>query len=282
VVIYGAGGYNRYSVGDNGLVYPIDESFPNKEKLQLAKQLLSGSKAMKINEIHKIASYTYSGIESLQDANKKHSRNPNFKPLPGKEGLFYLIFSEQFRIEFMIAVANTPGMKNPNVEPTWLIVGYLNAYLDTIDNIYDKRVLQVGVISVDSKFRGRGIASTLYDLLLKGPEKFILFSGSDQTPGGQAMWANLNRKPDIEVTGWVSFYTTEPKSAMNKYNDAEFIKFIEDQGGAYFGESATDKIFFEFAVSQLPTKAQLEILGKRSPVTVYGGRQTGLMARYIE
>jgi hypothetical protein len=25
----------------------------------------------------------------------------------------------------------------------------------------------------------------------------------------------------------------------------------------------------------------LEILGKRSPVTVYGGRQTGLMARYI-
>ena len=60
-----------------------------------------------------------------------------------------------------------------------------------------------------------------------------------------------------------------------------FIKFIEDQGGAYFGESATDKIFFEFAVSQLPTKAQLEILGKRSPVTVYGGRQTGLMARYI-
>jgi hypothetical protein len=68
---------------------------------------------------------------------------------------------------------------------------------------------------------------------------------------------------------------------LNKYNDYEFIKFIEDQGGAYFGESATDKIFFEFAVSQLPTKAQLEILGKRSPVTVYGGRQTGLMARYI-
>jgi hypothetical protein len=51
VVIYGAGGYNRYAVGDNGLVYPIDESFPNKEKLQLAKKLLSGSKAMKITEI---------------------------------------------------------------------------------------------------------------------------------------------------------------------------------------------------------------------------------------
>jgi hypothetical protein len=239
---------------------------------------------MRINEIYKIASHGYSGIESLQDANKKHGKNPNFKPLPGKEGFFYLIFPEQFRIEFMIAVANTSKIINLYDKP-WLIVGYLNAYLNTtIDNIYDKRVLQVGVISVNSFYRREGIGSALYDLLLKGPEKFILFSGSDQTPGGQAMWANLSKKPNIEVTGWVSFYINEPKSVMNKYNDAEFIKFIEDQGGAYFGESVTGSdvlMFFEFAVSRLPTKAQLEILGKRSPVTVYGGRQTGLMARYI-
>jgi hypothetical protein len=41
-------------------------------------------------------------------------------------------------------------------------------------------------------------------------------------------------------------------------------------------------MFFEFEVEQLPTKAELEIRGKKSPITVYNdGADTGLMARYI-
>jgi len=41
LVIYGAGGYNRYVIKGDGYIFPIDESFPNQEKLMLAKQLLN-------------------------------------------------------------------------------------------------------------------------------------------------------------------------------------------------------------------------------------------------
>jgi hypothetical protein len=42
-------------------------------------------------------------------------------------------------------------------------------------------------------------------------------------------------------------------------------------------------MYFEFAVEQLPTKAELEIRGNKRPIKVYNtrGSDTGLMARYI-
>jgi GNAT superfamily N-acetyltransferase len=231
---------------------------------------------MKITEIEKIPAKDYTGVDTLGDARVYYMNSTGFKKFSDSD--FYYLDDDH---KILIAVPNTT--KNP-IPNGLIIVGVLNVYTVRIRIIYDMPVVEVGTIAVDKKYRGQGIASKLYDVVLKSGR--ILFAGDSQTPGGRAMWSNLNRRPDVEVTGWVKFYANDDR--LNVYTNDEFIKFIEQQGGAYFGESATtyhgNIMYFEFEVEQLPTKAELEIRGKRSPIKVYGTKSsdyTGLMARYI-
>jgi GNAT superfamily N-acetyltransferase len=233
---------------------------------------------MKITEIEKIPARDYTGVDTLGDARVKYMNSTGFKKFSDSD--FYYLDDDH---KILIAVPNT-DVKRPT--PNGLtIVGVLNVYTVRIRIIYDMPVVEVGTIAVDKKYRGQGIASKLYDVVLKSGR--ILFAGDTQTPSGRAMWSNLYRRPDVEVTGWVKFYIDKP--TYNDYSDNQFIKFIEQQGGAYLGETSTinagTKMYFEFAVEQLPTKAELEIRGNKRPVKVYNtrgsGRDTGLMARYI-
>ena len=97
----------------------------------------------------------------------------------------------------------------------------------------------------------------------------------------------MNNIPGVEVTGWVSAYDDVNSAAYGDYSFDNIVKFLEQQGGSYFGEKEARYInsiryYFEFAVEQLPTRKELEIIGKRSPVKVYdGGDSSGLLARYV-
>jgi GNAT superfamily N-acetyltransferase len=231
---------------------------------------------MKITEISKIPARDYTGLDTLSDARVYYMNSTGFKKFSDSD--FYYLDDDH---KILIAVPNTTKTPIPN---GLLIVGVLNVYTVRIRIIYDMPVVAVGTIAVDKKYRGQGIASKLYDVVLKSGR--ILFAGDSQTPGGRAMWSNLYRRSDVEVTGWVKFFVDKP--SYSDYSDDEFIKFIEQQGGAYLGESTNNyypgnEMYFEFAVEQLPTKAQLEIRGKKSPIKVYNtrGNDTGLMARYI-
>jgi GNAT superfamily N-acetyltransferase len=228
---------------------------------------------MKINEIRKIPAKSYTGLDTLGDARVKYMYSTGFKKFSDSD--FYYLDDDH---KILIAVPNT-DVKRPTSNGL-IIVGVLNVYTVRIRIIYDMPVVEVGTIAVDKKYRGQGIASKLYDVVLKSGR--ILFAGDSQTPGGRAMWSNLNRRPDIEVTGWVKFYIDKP--TYNDYSDDQFIKFIEQQGGAYLGETSNlvgTQMYFEFAVEQLPSKAQLATKGKKSPIKVYNSTDTGLMARYI-
>jgi hypothetical protein len=234
---------------------------------------------MKINEISKIPARDFSGEDELYDYRFFYRDSTEFKKFSDSD-LYY--WNDINNGKILIAIPNT-DVDYP--APNGLItVGVLTVLSKKITNIYNKPIIQVGEITVDKQFRGEGIANRLYDVALKSG--YILFSGEKQTPGGRAMWSNLYRRPDVEVTGWVKFYVDNP--SYSDYSDDEFIKFIEQQGGAYLGESTNNyypgnKMYFEFAIEQLPTKAQLEIRGKKSPIKVYNtrGNDTGLMARYI-
>ena len=231
---------------------------------------------MKITEIEKIPARDYTGVDNLGDARVYYMNSTGFKKFSDSD--FYYLDDDH---KILIAVPNT-DVKRPTPNGL-IIVGVLNVYTIKIRIIYDMPVVEVGTIAVDKKYRGQGIAGKLYDVVLKSGR--ILFAGGTQTPGGRAMWSNLYRRPDVEVTGWVKFYVDNP--IYSEYSDDEFIKFIEQQGGAYLGESTNNyypgnKMYFEFAVEQLPTKAELEIRGNKRPVKVYNdGAATGLMARYI-
>jgi hypothetical protein len=236
---------------------------------------------MKITEIEKIPARDFAGEDELYDYRFFYRDSTEFKKFSDSD-LYY--WNDINNGKILIAVPNTDvDYPAPNGLVT---VGVLTVLSKKITNIYNKPIIQVGEITVDKQFRGEGIANRLYDVALKSG--YILFSGERQTPGGRAMWSNLYRRPDVEVTGWVKFYVDNP--SYSDYSDDEFIKFIEQQGGAYLGESTNNyypgnKMYFEFAVEQLPTKAQLEIRGKKSPIKVYNtrgiGSDTGLMARYI-
>jgi hypothetical protein len=241
---------------------------------------------MKINEISKIPARDFSGEDELYDYRFFYRDSTEFKKFSDSD-LYY--WNDINNGKILIAIPNT-DVDYP--APNGLItVGVLTVLSKKITNIYNKPIIQVGEITVDKQFRGEGIANRLYDVALKSG--YILFSGERQTPGGRAMWSNLYRRPDVEVTGWVEF--NADNDYYGEYSDDDFIKFIEQQGGAYLGERSayyqsyggnTTIMYFEFEVERLPTKAQLEIRGKRSPIKVYNKNiskniSTGLMARYI-
>lgn len=233
---------------------------------------------MKINEIGKITSRSYTGRDTLADMNDIYGNDVIFKPFRDD---FYRAYTGN---KFFIAV------KNPNPKlSAYKIIASLSFYDQPIHNIYEARVFEVGTIAVDPKYRGQGLARDLYSSVLYprqlGGIGAILFAGSDQTPGGRAMWANMNNIPGVEVTGWVSAY--DANQSYGEYSFDNIVKFLEQQGGSYFGEKEVRYInsiryYFEFAVEQLPTRKELEIIGKRSPVKVYsGGDSSGLLARYV-
>ena len=224
---------------------------------------------MKITEIVKIPSHSYTGRETLDNLNRYYGDH-NFLSFRDD---FYRLYTDN---KFLIAI------KNPNPKRSaYKIIASLSFYDQPI-----KQVFEVVTIAVDPKYRGQGLARDLYSSVLYPPRLggigAILFAGSDQTPSGRAMWANMGNIPGVEVTGWVSAYNND--IVQTKYSFDNIVKFLEQQGGSYFGQRGLNNIryYFEFAVEQLPTRRELEIMGKRSPVKVYdGGNSSGLMARYV-
>lgn len=233
---------------------------------------------MKINEIEKIRARDYTGRDTLDEINRWYGDNPNFKPFRDD---FYRAYVDG---KFLIAV------KNPNPKQSaYKIIASLSFYDKHITNIYGAQVLEVGTIAVNPKYRGQGLARDLYSSVLYPPRLgglgAILFAGDTQTPGGRAMWANMNNIPGVDVTGWVRTYDNDKD--YGDYDFDDIVKFLEQQGGSYFGEEKINYIntiqyYYEFAVEQLPTRRELEIVGKRSPVKVYdGGNHSGLLARFV-
>ena len=233
---------------------------------------------MKINEIEKISSRSYTGRDTLDEINALYGDDPNFKPFRDN------FYRANVNSKFLIAI------KNPNPkQSSYKIIASLSFYDQPITNIYGAPVLEVGTITVDPKYRGQGLARDVYSSVLYPPRLgglgTILFAGDTQTPSGRAMWANMSKIPGVEVTGWVSARDTD--TDFGDYSFDDIVKFLEQQGGSYFGEKKinyinTIRYYYEFAVEQLPTRRELEIVGKRSPVKVYdGGDRSGLLARYV-
>lgn len=264
VVIYGAGGYNRYSVGDNGLVYPIDESFPNKEKLQLAKQLLSGSKQMKITEIGKIPDnvFTQSDVKSLFNALRLYKNL--LKKLPGNNSYYYsfdnknmVIWNDKFKPIAALSIHRADQ----------------DFYSFPVKNSY-----AVNWIGVLKSYQGQNLAKSLYGLVLLPPPVGLggtLVSDESQTSGGRRNWASLARIPGVEVTGYVSFSIKYPN-----------MKLIDDLlgrvGGVYLGENKYH-IYYQFPITV--DNNEVRNLIKNSKIKVYGDSEdstnVGLIARYL-
>jgi GNAT superfamily N-acetyltransferase len=141
-----------------------------------------------LTEIENIDQSQYRGgkdtLDRYSTPGKKHLR-----ALPGGSDLMYSITSDAYGSYVHIVDPGIPGITKPSIV----------ASLSLVKGVIPDSV-QVGAITVDEDYRGRGLARALYGIVLTIMKK-TLISGSSQTPGGRRNWLSLASIPGVEIKG---------------------------------------------------------------------------------
>jgi GNAT superfamily N-acetyltransferase len=146
-----------------------------------------------------------------------------------------------------------------------------------------KKSLQVETITVDEDYRGQGIATSLYGIVLTIMKRPLLAGGS-QTPGGRGMWVNLASIPGVVMKGYVGLenYELDPNmttdknnlfwsdTAQNKQSEKNIDIIMGQLGGDYIGQSPAGRQLFAFDVKPNTTGKELEAHVKTRLSKIYG------------
>ena len=252
-----------------------------------------------ITEITRLDSRHFTGLD-LDRKTIDISTN-QLKPLPGGSGLQYYTLVSGHIKDIRILTTNNK------------LVGQLTLSKSNfpMDNAYESTS-----ITVDKKYRGRGIGKSLYGIALS-ILKYTLVAGSEQTPGGRRNWASIANIPGVEVNGYVKFNQLElgigldnaheiyknsaPFYRNAKLKEIEYYKrnyaktidiVMGKMGGQYIGQS-NNGYYFVFHVvpdeSELKSAVNLELTRlyrDRSDVwKIDAGRPlrslTGLYAKWV-
>jgi GNAT superfamily N-acetyltransferase len=211
---------------------------------------------MRLYEIENLRSIDYRGG---QEELIMFAVRPNDKrlPLPGGSGFEYVV---QAKAQFEKVIL----LIDPSVTPPkalrdrsdfdhdyqyweWKksqplhIIGMLileQQYVFPIENTW-----QVEAITIDKKYRGRGLGNALYGIALSQLH-LNLVSGDSQTPDGRQNWARLASIPGCEVMGIAKIEDEDL--------DEDQIDTLMMLGGHYLGGkkySRFTKHFFGFPIS---------------------------------
>lgn len=108
------------------------------------------------------------------------------------------------------------------------------AYLDTEVQAWPQRWHRVETVEVRPGFRGRGLATLLYQKFFSTVSKHLL-AGELQTCGGQRQWLQLYRNPEISVWGIVgvpdAFFDTASNRRINTV-----MQQLMNQGAEWISE----------------------------------------------
>jgi GNAT superfamily N-acetyltransferase len=120
------------------------------------------------------------------------------KPLPGGTGLTYAV-----------------NKKDPEFMEIMIFDGdELAAELDLFYTQDVTKAWRVDTVTVNPKYRGRGLGKALYGIALS-ILKLTIEAGGTQTRHGQAMWLMLNSIPGVEVVGYHMVPTDQYKPHKN-------------------------------------------------------------------
>lgn len=270
-----------------------------------------------ISEIERLSK---SGYEGGKDAMRyDYGREKTVRPLPGGSGLLYSIASDYDGYDIKIW---DPEVKEfaPDPRPTkfdWMtkaeyqrslerweernkqrkkefarspgqLVGKL--YVELIGRDFPiQGAVQVGTITVDEDYRGRGIAKALYGIVLTVMKR-VLVAGSSQTPGGRQNWVSLSQIPGVEMKGYVEVedYELDTHPAYTNKRRMQQVEQTIDTimgqlGGEYIGDSRGNH-YFAFDVQPTTTGQELQayVDTKLSRVYTnnYSSEGAGLFARW--
>ena len=213
-----------------------------------------------LNEIEQISQQFFTGGKD-ELARYKAPSKKQLRPLPGGTDLMYSISNDSHGSYVTIVDPGMPGITRPTVV----------ASLSLVPGLLPDSV-QVGMITVDEDYRGRGLARALYGIVLTIMKK-TLISGSSQTPGGRRNWLSLASIPGVEVKGLVALSNRDtdttvgdPKSRYNKYVEKTIDRVME-LGGQFVSRN---KNFNLWAFDVVPGKGQLQPVVRNALSKLYG------------
>ena len=213
-----------------------------------------------LNEIEQISQRFFTGGKD-ELARYKAPSKKQLRPLPGGTDLMYSISNDSHGSYVTIVDPGMPGITRPTVV----------ASLSLVPGVLPDSV-QVGMITVDEDYRGRGLARALYGIVLTIMKK-TLISGSSQTPGGRRNWLSLASIPGVEVKGLVALSNRDtdttvgdPKSRYNKYVEKTIDRVME-LGGQFVSK---DKNYNYWAFDVVPGKGQLQPVVRNALSKLYG------------
>jgi hypothetical protein len=141
-----------------------------------------------------------------------------------------------------------------------------------------KDAYMVSYITTHQKYRGRGLASKLYELYFRYVGK-ILLSGLEQTPGGQRNWVSMFKSDNLSVYGLTAIkdsaftpdkYHTKADIARRDAQLDSHIQDLMDLGAEYVGTARTgEHKKYWFRVPLRRDRNKLEALLKTSNVSMY-------------
>jgi GNAT superfamily N-acetyltransferase len=267
-----------------------------------------------VSEIERLSK---SGFEGGKDYLDSYGREKSVQPLPGGSGLLYSITKDggDFVIKLWDKDNKEPFRPTPidTQRPSYYTRREWEQRIERIKQrdadrkrVYDRSpgkligqltvddvgssfplpgAVQVGTITVDEDYRGKGLAKSLYGIVLTIMRRPLL-AGSSQTPGGRKNWLSLSQIPGVEMKGYfkVDDYDLETRDAsagnardkrwaasQNKQAEQKIDTIMGQLGGQYIGQNRWGNHYFAFDVKPNTSKQELESYVNTKLSQVYGG-----------
>lgn len=167
---------------------------------------------MKVNEIQKIPARNLHMVDKYQNSDFRYDGKTllqitlnKAKPLPNSNYFYAKVPN--------VAAGGFNNYEICLINPDKQVVGVL-AFQQA------ERTAYVQGIEVAKKFRGQGLATSLYGILLS-VLKLNVISDSTQTPNGAKSWVKISKIPGVDVRGIVYNPTEEQAQALGatKYKE---------------------------------------------------------------
>ena len=218
-----------------------------------------------LKEIAAMAADQFAGGKDMLDYMPPPSKK-RLRPLPGGTDLMYAIETMGPETRVQIVDPGMPGITRP------VVVAVLNLDPSSLPN-----TVQVGSITVDEDYRGRGLAKSLYGIVLTIMRKNLV-SGDSQTPGGRRNWLSLATIPGVEVRGLVRipnqiFDMERTATVWRKYAD-RIMDQIMELGGQFYSKDG-NSTYWLFDV--VPGKTSLKPAVQNALSRLYGYESDNLL-----
>ena len=255
-----------------------------------------------LTEIDRMPADAYTGLTGLRPT----TDTGKVKKLPGGSGLLYGVNKQDSYTNIMIWDPKDPEYKKlkGSFTPKEPVQGSVESNRDYLERaaIWDKarklsgmpgklvgklsvydinnfplgNAVAVNTIAVSPEYQGKGIAKSLYGIVLTILNK-ILIAGESQTPGGRRNWVSLSKIPGVELKGYFIMNADlfDSKKTNKKLIDNYLEIIMGELGGNHIGKSGNFE-YFAFDVKPNQTNDEIEAEVNTKLSSIYSNRDDGI------